>query len=299
MAEEPIDKLRTELAIGGRAPRTCANYATVIARFLASVQVATARGDGARGLARADVAAFMRALADERRLSPASLALAAVALRFFARQVLRRPDLTEGLRVPRIAVPTRTVLSITQVDSLISRLQAPRPRAVASVLYGAGLRLGEALRLRAFDIDDARGIIHVRESKNGRARVARLSVELVTRLRAYWREVRPRSDLLFQGRNPLRPMDPRSIERAIATAAEDAGIRTRVTPHVLRHCHATHLLESGVDLFTVSKLLGHVTLQSTLRYLHVSTAHLSGAKLILPPLLAPRAEWYDPIDTGE
>jgi integrase len=145
--------------------------------------------------------------------------------------------------------------------------------------------LGEALAITIDDIDASRGLIVVRHTKTRRPRVVRMSSELLARLRSYWRARRPPRPFLFPGLDGTRPIDPSAIQRGLKRVAIAAGITKRVTPHVLRHSYATHLLEGGVDLHTVQLLLGHSSIFMTLRYLHLSDAHLAGRPTVLPSLL--------------
>jgi site-specific recombinase XerD len=282
MSEKLLSRTMTDLSMSGKSPGTCATYLACIKQLYAYVDKPLSR------LTREDIVEFMRYETTERRLSPSSLRLIAVAIRFFCTVTLGRARLVEGLKAQRVTPKPVTVLSVVEADKLISSIESPTHYAVASVLYGTGMRLSEALAITVDDIQADRGVISVPHSKTRQARVARLSVELVSRLRSYWRFRRPQSQLLFHGLDPSKPMDQTGVQHAIRAAAQAAGLRQRVTPHVLRHTHATHLLESGVDLFTVQKLLGHACIESTLCYLNVSTAHLSGKRIELPPLLQPR-----------
>ena len=282
MSEKLLSKTMTDLSMSGKSPGTCATYLACIEQLYAFVDKPLSK------LTREDIVDFMQYGTTERRLSPSSLRLIAVAIRFFCKVTLGRPRLVEGLKAQRVTLKPVTVLSVAVVEKFISSMESPTHYAIASVLYGTGMRLSEALAITADDIHDDRGIITVPHSKTRQARVARLSVELLVRLRNYWRFRRPQSRLLFHGVDPSKPMCQTPVQSAFRQAGEAAGLRQHVTPHVLRHTHATHLLESGVDLFTVQKLLGHACIESTLCYLNVSTAHLAGQRIELPPLLQPR-----------
>jgi integrase/recombinase XerD len=138
------------------------------------------------------------------------------------------------------------------------------------VLYGAGLRISEALALETSDVDGARGVLIVRHGKGDRAREAKLSPSLYQWLRRYWARPRPRAPYLFAcprlGALPLQD----TIRKALAQAAKDALNKKRVTPHVLRHSFATHLLDEGTDVNVVRQLLGHTSTDSTARYARVT-----------------------------
>jgi site-specific recombinase XerD len=282
MKPKLLESMMANLTIACKSPRTCEAYAASIMQFLAHAGVPNNK------LSREHIAAFINHLVHQRRLAPSTVVIAVVALRYFFEEVLHRPKLVVGLTAPRVTVKPIEVLSIEEVTRLLEGFESVTHYTIASLLYGTGMRLSEGLAVTELDIDDARGVIVVPYTKNRQSRVARLSRELVQRLRTYWRVKRPKSPLLFHGVDPTRPMNVTAVERAFKAAAAKANLRKRVTPHIMRHSHATHLLEAGVDLYTVKQLLGHRCIESTVRYLHVSTAHLSGQRVPLHPLLLPR-----------
>jgi site-specific recombinase XerD len=136
--------------------------------------------------------------------------------------------------------------------------------------YGAGLRVSEVCRLRVEDIDSQRMVITVRDGKGGRDRMTMLPRGLLELLRAYWKQERPTGPELFPGRKPETVLTRAAVNKALKQAARRAQIRKRVTPHCLRHCFATHLLEAGTDLRTLQVLLGHASIRTTVRYAQVS-----------------------------
>ena len=136
-------------------------------------------------------------------------------------------------------------------------------------LYGAGLRISEALALDLRDVDGARQVLQIRGGKGRKDRTAMLPDSLLTELRAYWRIYHPKTWLFF-GKSRQHPLNPSSVQKAVIVARGKAGLGKRVTCHTLRHCFATHLLEAGVDLRTIQVLLGHGSLRSTGVYLHVT-----------------------------
>jgi site-specific recombinase XerD len=144
---------------------------------------------------------------------------------------------------------------------------------ILSTFYAAGLRLEEALHLKPADIDSTRMLLRVSRGKGAKERLVPLSPRLLDELRQYWKAYRP-SDWLFPGKTPDRPLGGTTVQKACTRAAREAGLRQRVTPHVLRHSYATGLLEAGVDLLTISQLLGHRSFSTTLIYLHVRRPHL-------------------------
>jgi len=142
-------------------------------------------------------------------------------------------------------------------------------RTALITIYSAGLRISEAIRLTARDIDSARMVICVRQGKGGQDRYTVLSKQLLGILRAYWHRTRP-PHWLFPGRNPSRPVTKRALQLACRRAAAAAGLSKSVTVHTLRHSFATHLLEQGVDIRVIQDLLGHRHIKSTVGYARVA-----------------------------
>lgn len=176
-----------------------------------------------------------------------------------------------------------------EIATLLDALRRPLYRAIAMVLYGAGLRIFEACALEVGDIDAARMVIHVRHGKGNKPREVMLSPRLYAALRMYWKAERPPQPHLFVSRYTNRPVNPESMRKALQAARNKAGMKKRVTCHMLRHSFATHLLESGTDVRVIQQLLGHRSLDTTMIYAHVSTELLSRTKSPLDGLKVPSA----------
>ena len=144
--------------------------------------------------------------------------------------------------------------------------------------YAAGLRLNEAARLKIADIDSQRMQLRVACGKEQKTRLVPMSPRLLTELRAYWKVYRP-PEYLFPGKTPDVPLSPTTIQKMFKVAAKEVGILKNVTPHTLRHSYATGLLEAGVDLLMISRLLGHASFSTTMIYLHVRILHLGLTRL--------------------
>ena len=190
------------------------------------------------------------------------------ALRFLYRVTLKQTWALERLpygkrpkRLPCVLSQQQVLQFLSAVDHLVSRM------ALATA-YAGGLRVSEVAVLRVEDIDSARMLIHVRQGKGQKDRIVPLSKVLLESLRGYWRVFRSK-EWLFPGRNPQQPICVHTLQRACKRARKAAGLGKRVTPHTLRHCFATHLLEQGTDIRTVQALLGHATLSTTAIYTHV------------------------------
>lgn len=216
----------------------------------------------------------LREFVDEVMARPRSVSTryqALCALRFLYTKTLGRPQMVSFIRLPKRYSALPTVLSFAEVGALLQAIRVPRYQAIALVMYGTGLRISEAVALEVGDIDGARGVVRVRHGKGNKAREAKLSPSLYTWLRGYWSRERPPLPWLFASKSRGgKPPLARTVCKAFVRAAQEASIKKRVTPHVLRHSFATHLLEEGVDIRVVSVLLGHVSLNTTARYARVT-----------------------------
>jgi site-specific recombinase XerD len=144
---------------------------------------------------------------------------------------------------------------------------------VLTTMYATGLRIREAVELGVADIDSRQMLILVARGKGNKQRLVPLSRPLLEELRAWWRTHRNRV-WLFPGSKPDRPLNVSPVQKACQAAVASAGLKPGVTTHTLRHTFATELLEAGVDLLTIQKILGHSSLSTTLRYTHVRRDHL-------------------------
>lgn len=164
------------------------------------------------------------------------------------------------------------VLNQTEVSNLLSVIKNPKYHAIASTLYGAGLRLSECLNLQLRDIDSVNMIIRVREGKGKKDRQTVLSKRLLQILREYYRKsnIKPITYLFPNKKDVNKPFAGRQTQNFIRKAGLDAGIKKPVTPHALRHSFATHLLENGTNLRKIQVILGHKSLRTTSIYTHLT-----------------------------
>jgi integrase/recombinase XerD len=204
-----------------------------------------------------------------RGLAANSISVKMAGLRFFYGTTLRRPDIAAEIPTPRRSDHLPTILAREEVERLLKAVDDLKLRTALTTIYSAGLRISEAMRLTAKDIDSARMVICVRQGKGRKDRYTVLSRQLLDILRDYWRRTRP-SHWLFPGRNPSRPMTKRALQLACRRAAETAGLSKSVTVHTLRHSFATHLLEQGIDIRLIQDLLGHRHIKTTVGYARVA-----------------------------
>jgi integrase/recombinase XerD len=202
---------------------------------------------------------------------------AIAALRFFFSMTLERPDLVRLLRIVSTPRKAPVVLSQEEVARLLQAAPGLKYKAALSVAYGAGLRVSEVANLKVSDIDSGRMMLRVEQGKGQRDRDVMLSPHLLELLREWWKAARPRV-WLFPGQNPINPVTPRQLNRAVTVAKDLAGISKRVSPHTLRHSFATHLLEQGVDIRVIQVLLGHAKLETTALYTRVAVSTVRDIK---------------------
>jgi site-specific recombinase XerD len=225
----------------------------------------------------------------QRRVSWSSFNQAVCALRFLYGTTLRRPEQLPLIPYGKRPKTLPAVLAPDEVLRLLAAAQTPRDRVFLAVAYGCGLRLSELTHLRVGDIDSGRMVIHVRHGKGAKDRLVPLSRRLLDELRDYWRLHRPRT-WLFPGQRPEQPISGSNQQRRFARLVARVGLSKRCSLHTLRHSYATHLLEAGVDVLTLKTLLGHRHLETTTRYLHVSTQRLRQTPSLLDLLVLPRPQ---------
>jgi integrase/recombinase XerD len=270
-------KMQADLRIRNYAERTQTIYVARVAEMARHLK----RSPDA--LSHEDVRRYLRYLKEEKGVSRSWFVQVIAALRFLYGVTLDRRAMVPYLPYPRHKRRQPVVLSREEVARLLPAIGNLKHRTVAMTLYGSGLRLSEALGLDLADIDSDRMVIRVRHGKGDRDRQVVLSEVLLDALREYWRAYRPWS-YLFPGRDPRRALQGRTVQLAVKQGAQRAGIAKSVTPHVLRHTFATHLLESGTDLRMIQALLGHSSLRTTQIYTHVTTRRLRSVRSPLDDL---------------
>ena len=220
---------------------------------------------------------YLLFLITQRKLAWSTVKVAASGLRFFFSAILARHDITAAIPPSRTSRLLPEILSAEEVLSLLQAADSRKERTLLMTGYGGGLRVSELVHLQVPDLDSRRMMIRVRQGKGNRDRYTLLSVRLLDELRAYWKEYRP-ALWLFPARDPRRPITARTARRIFMEAKQRAGIRKKGGIHMLRHSFATHLLEAGVDLRTIQILMGHSSIRSTVRYLHLTRKTLDNTR---------------------
>ena len=225
-------------------------------------------------LGREQIREYLLHLVKDRNAAPNTVQIHRAALRFLYVKTLGRQWFDEQVARTRRRPGLPTVLSAEEITRILDRTTNLKHWTMIATFYATGLRCNELRNLKVSDLDSRRMVIHVRIAKGGVPRDIGLSPILLERLKIYWRQLRPKDWLFPSAMRPDQRLELKSIRMAISTAARRAGIDRRVTPHVFRHSCATHLLEAGADLRTIQVLLGHADIQTTARYLRVSTKRM-------------------------
>ena len=268
-----------ELQLHRKSPGTIKGYVAAVA------QLAMHYNRSPEKISIEEIRDFIHHLIVIRKLAYSTVNQKLAGIRFFWHQVLRREKL--DLRVPakrsgRLPEP----LSRSEIAQLIDAATCPKHRALMMTCYATGLRVSELVRLHVEDIHTQRMLIRVREGKGHKDRYTLLSARLLHELRDYWRLDRPHP-WLFPNRTATGPLPTATAQKAFYAMKKRAGIQRGYGIHCLRHSFATHLLEVGVDLPTLQRLLGHTRLSTTAVYLHVTSQHLRSIRSPLDLLRMP------------
>jgi len=189
------------------------------------------------------------------------------AFQFFFRYVINRPWEWLSIVKPPQVRTLPDILTPAEISMIISHTKQLRYQTFFLTLYSLGLRLGEGRYLAIGDIDKALMQVHIRNAKGGKDRYITLPQRTLDAMRVYWATHRHQK-WIFPGKSitPDAVIDSSGIQKALRAVVKDCPFTKRVSPHTLRHCYATHLLELGVDLRSLQSLLGHKSLNTTARY---------------------------------
>jgi integrase/recombinase XerD len=230
-------------------------------------------------------------LTNEKKLAPGSVVIAVSALRFVYRVTLHKDWVFEDvIPAPKKPQTLPVVLSPEEAIHFLECVEHIKHRTILTTCYAAGLRISEAIRLKAEHIDSQRMVVRVDQGKGRKDRYVMLSPRLLEILRVWWRTEKPQQ-WLFPGAVAGRPITTGAVQDACEKAHGICGIPKPITPHSLRHAFAVHLLENGTDVRTIQLLLGHRSLATTARYLRIATTKVcstsSPLDLLPRPIAAP------------
>ena len=270
-----MGKLRTrmteDLQLAGYSDSTAAKY------LLYASQYARYFCRSPEELGEGEVREFLLYLLNERDFSHHTYRQVRASLEFLYRVTLRRPLDLEHIRPRKKRRSLPEILSGSEVEALLKAVHSMHHRAALMRMYASGLRAAETIRLRITDIDSKRMLIHVHNGKGGKSRYALLAERQLRFLRQHWMMRRSR-EWLFPGQTQEGHISYQRIYQAFRMAVKRSGISKQVSPHILRHSFATHLLEMGTDVAIIKELLGHRSISTTQIYTHLGVDRVKGIK---------------------
>jgi len=275
------ERMIRELQLQRKSPNTIKAYVSAVS------QLAQHYRRSPEQISHEEVRDFFHHLVTVRKLAVSSLNQKLAGIRFLYRRVLGQAEFDlriDRKRSGRLPEP----LSRAEVERLLAAVDNRKHRVMLMTAYAAGLRVAEVVRLRVEDIHSERMLIHVRHGKGDKDRYTLLSQRLLIELREYWKVQRPKP-WLFPNRQGV-PLSTSCVQRVFYRAKKRGRVEHGHGIHSLRHSFATHLLEAGVDLTIIGRLLGHRSLSTTARYLHVTSRHMQSIRSPLDLLRMPREE---------
>lgn len=260
-------RMLEDMRIRNLSPTTMKRYMDRVAAFANHFNKSPAL------LGAEDIRVFLHYLVREKRLSSSSINVTVSALRFLYKVTLECAWDVEKIHYARREKRLPVVLSPEEVTQFLKAVKNKKHKVILMTVYATGLRILETTSLKTSDIDSQRMTIRVRQGKGKRDRFVMLSGKLLTILREYWKDFRP-SSWMFYGKTKNDPVSAGTVRQVCRLASYESGLKKRVTPHILRHSFATHLLESGTNLRTIQILLGHKSPKSTTLYTHIAVQNL-------------------------
>ncbi|MFH1790196.1 MAG: site-specific tyrosine recombinase/integron integrase [bacterium] len=254
---------------------TTLNYSrkTVKSYIFYNRQLLSHSKKSAKAINTEDIKQYLGRLSKEK--SPSTVSVALNAIQFYYKNILKRSFFLH-IRHPKKKSKLPTVLSTGEVKKILSVVRNPKHSCIISLLYGTGIRVSELVKIKIKDIDFDRNILHIRQGKGNKDRLAILPAKLLEILKTQAR-VKSANDYLFtNGRGYC--LTTRTIAKVVKNLAVSAGISKNVSPHSFRHSFATHLLESGTDIRHIQELLGHAKLETTQGYTKVATNNIQKIK---------------------
>ncbi|MFH1503243.1 MAG: site-specific tyrosine recombinase/integron integrase [Candidatus Diapherotrites archaeon] len=262
--EKYLQELKERCTLRGFSDQTIKSYTYNVKRFLEFIEKSRLN------LSNGGVKLYL--LSQDLSINSSRLQYASIS--FFFKEVLNKPFSFEEIPIKRKEKQLPKVISKEKIKEMIDLTENLKHKLIIKLLYSSGLRLQELIDLKRKDIDFERGIINVKKGKGKKDRITLISEILKLDLLKYYSNNTFKTEYILEGRNGK--YTKKSVQKVLDEAGKRAGIK--VTPHMLRHSFATHLLEQGTDIRYIQKLLGHSDLKTTEIYTHVSTKDLSKIK---------------------
>ena len=256
-------RMREDLQIRNYSPQTIECYLRCVAQFAQHFRTAPDQ------LGPEHIRTYQLYLVQEKHLSWSVVMQTVCALRFLYRVTLQQPWMIAYIPQPKKPTTLPVLLSPTEVAALLDAPRRLKSRAILTTLYAAGLRVSDVCHLQVTDIDSARMVIRIQQGTGQQDRYVMLAPSLLGLLRTYWQQAQPRP-WLFPGNDPTQPLSRKTVYVLCRQAGVRAQLRKPVHPHMLRHAFASHLLDAGVDIRRLQLLLGHRSMRTTTRSIHMS-----------------------------
>jgi len=266
--KEALLKFQQTLALKSYSPSTIRTYTNEFVQFLQTI-----KEKPANEFTTARIKDYMQYCAEKLKLSENTLHSKINALKFYYEQVLGREKFFWEIPRPKKQEILPKVISKERIADLINSIENLKHRTIIMLTYACGLRVSEVVSLKVKHIDGQRKTIFIEKAKGKKDRVVSISPNMLIMLREYYKQYQPKY-YLFEGQFENEHLSERSMQQVIQKAKRKAGIKQDGSMHMLRHSFATHLLDKGIDVVFIQKLLGHNNIKTTLRYLHVTNKDL-------------------------
>ncbi|MCO6485381.1 MAG: site-specific integrase [Saprospiraceae bacterium] len=262
--EEIIGRYLDRLKVSRYSPHTIRSYKLAFTKFLIGISPRHPND-----LKKNDIIQYLLERQKKDYISATYQNQIINAIKFWYEKVEELPRKNYELPRPRKADPLPKVISMEEMQSMIRQTTNLKHKCLLMMAYGAGLRSAELLALRPIHVDSKRMIIRIERGKGNKDREVPLPAQLLPILREYYQRYKPEI-YLFEGQKTGTPYSSKSLQQVVHQSAMRAGIRKNVTPHMLRHSYATHLLEAGADIRYIQDLLGHKSITTTEIYTHIA-----------------------------
>ena len=254
-----LQKFQQQLVLKSYSASTIKTYTNEFSQFLQAIGKVPANEFSVQR-----IKDYLQYCFEKLRLSENTLHSRINALKFYYESVLKREKFFWEIPRPKKRLQLPKVISKEQIALLINSIENVKHKTIIMLTYACGLRVGEATSLKIKHIDGQRKIILIEQAKGKKDRIVSLSPSMLIMLREYYKKYKP-GDYLFEGQFENEHLSTRSIQQVLQNAKEKCGIKQDGSMHMLRHSFATHLLDKGIDVVFIQKLLGHNDIKTTLR----------------------------------
>lgn len=266
-----LEKTNQYLSLGHYSPQTIRNYLAELRFFFVYYGEADPLD-----FTEPMIVQYLLYLAKTLECSRVKCRMAAQSISFFMRHVAKRPYIIPTVVYPRQVNKLPPVMLPEEIMQMIDGVANLKHRTILMLLYSSGMRVSEIAGCRIADIDSTNMRIKIVQGKGCKDRYTIMSQQVLLELRAYYLIYKP-TEYLFNGYRPGKRYSVRSIQHLMQKALAKVGLENKnFTIHTIRHSFATHLLDNGTDLHTIKELLGHSSLQTTMKYLHLTAKRTEG-----------------------